>query len=502
MNLLFSKPLAGCEGCLDSIAQLDLTKGGSPLVSYGRGLDYATGMIEDAGLQKGKTLPLRTFELQLVGESFYLCVVVFGFSFVAILRISGMIQRVASLALVFVFSCMAANVAAQQVNAEDRAARIKAYQRKIINEEITGSNLVVVGSASGVQDLSIVNSARLGDRDVDLKTVFPIWSMSKPITIVAMMTLHEQGKFDWDDPVAKYLPCFSSLRVRHGNEVRDATEKLTIEHLMAHRSGWSYYSGWDDGVPNNNSVKNPVPPGFDRPHPNQTRFNDLQSYCEEIAKEPLEFEPGSQFLYGVNQAILGRLVEVLSGVPFQTYLSSTLFEPLRMVDTSFVMDEAKRERFQPLWINSEHLKGYTFLLNELTYSAESSAHFGGEGLVSTASDYSNFCQMLVAGGVFEGKRILTQASIDRMTKPISVDIMSEMGQPRGLDMGYSVFVMRDAAPEGNAAPAGIFGWSGYHNTHFWVDPTNGMYVLWMSRAREFSFEIPQGLRAVIYGAAK
>jgi len=411
-------------------------------------------------------------------------------------------QRVISLGLVFVVSFMAGNAVAQNIKVAGRAARIKAYQSKIIKEEITGSNLVVVGSADGVRELCVVNSGRIGDRDVDLKTVFPIWSMSKPITIVAMMTLHEQGKFKWDDPVAKYLPCFSSLRVKHGDEVREATETLTIEHLMAHRSGWSYYSGWEDGVPNNNSVKNPVPPGFHRPHPNQTRFNNLQSYCEAIAKEPLEFEPGSQFLYGVNQAILGRLVEVLSGVPFQDYLAKTLFEPLRMVDTSFVMDEAKRARFQPLWINSEHLKGYTYLLNELTYSAASSAHFGGEGLVSTASDYSNFCQMLVSGGVFEGKRILSQASIDRMTNPISIDIMSESGQPRGMDMGYSVFVMRDAAPEGSAAPAGIFGWSGYHNTHFWIDPSNGIYVLWMSRAREFSFDIPQGLRGVIYGPAK
>ena len=80
--------------------------------------------------------------------------------------------------------------------------------------------------------------------------------------------------------------------------------------------------------------------------------------------------------------------------------------------------------------------------------------------------------------------------------------MFEMEQPTGMDMGYSVFVMRDSAPEGTAAPAGIYGWSGYHNTHFWIDPSNGMYVLWMSRAREFTFEIPRGLRKVVYGPAE
>lgn len=401
------------------------------------------------------------------------------------------------LSLCFLFGC-----ATTGSSEEGLSFRIKSYQSQIIEDEVTGSNLVIVGAADGTRAMSVVNSGRPGDRDVDAATIFPIWSMSKPITIVAMMTLHEQGKFDWNDPVSDYIPCFSDLVVQDGDSVRPATEPLRIEHLMAHRSGWAYYSGWEDGAPNTNSIKNPVPPGYDRPHTSQTRFNDLQSYCEAIVQEPLAFEPGSSFLYGINQAILGRLVEVFSGLSFQDYLNKTLFEPLEMVDTSFVMDAEKRSRFQPLWINSEHLKGYTYLLNELTYSPTSRAHFGGEGLVSTAADYANFCEMLANGGEFNGSRILSQDSIDRMTKPLSENIMSEMGRPSGMDMGYSVFVMRDASAEGNAAPQGIFGWSGYHNTHFWIDPGNQMYVLWMSRAREFSFEIPAGLRKVVYGPAE
>ena len=403
----------------------------------------------------------------------------------------------ALLTLCFLFGCTTTGSSEGSLR-----SRIKSYQSQIIEDEITGSNLVIVGAADGTRAMSVVNSGRPGDRDVDETTVFPIWSMSKPVTIVAMMMLHEQGKFEMDDHVSDYLPCFESLVVQDGDSVRPATQPLTIEHLMSHRSGWGYYSGWEDGAPNTNSVINPVPPGYDRPHPNQTRFNDLQDYCEAVAQEPLAFEPGSDFMYGLNQAILGRLIEVMTGLPLEDYLSQNLFGPLNMVDTSFVMDEQKRARFQPLWINSENLKGYTFLLNELTYSPNSSAHFGDGGLVSTAADYANFCQMLASGGEFQGKRILTQASIDQMTTPLSIDIMAEMDRPAGMDMGYSVFVMRDPAAEGNAAPQGIFGWSGYHNTHFWIDPSNQMYVLWMSRAREFSFEIPAGLRKVVYGPAE
>ncbi|MCP4773759.1 MAG: serine hydrolase, partial [Planctomycetaceae bacterium] len=114
-------------------------------------------------------------------------------------------QRFLSLGLVFIISAMAVTPAAFGIDPVTRAAQIKAYQRKMINDEITGSNLVVVGSAKGVEKLTIANSGRPGDRDVDMRTVFPIWSMSKPITIVAMMTLHEQGKFKWHDPVANYL---------------------------------------------------------------------------------------------------------------------------------------------------------------------------------------------------------------------------------------------------------------------------------------------------------
>ena len=98
---------------------------------------------------------------------------------------------------------------------------------------------------------------------------------------------------------------------------------------------------------------------------------------------------------------MGRLIEVMTGLALEEYLSEYLFAPLNMVDTSFVMDEQKRARFQPLWINSENLKGYTYLFNELTYSPNSSAHFGDAGLVSTAADYANFCQMLANGGEFK-----------------------------------------------------------------------------------------------------
>ena len=387
------------------------------------------------------------------------------------------------------------------------AREIEALQGDLIQREVTGSNMVLVVGADGELYGHVENSGKHGDRDISADTLFPIWSMTKPITIVAMMTLFEQGRFSFEDPVSKYIPCFSDLQVVDGDGVRPATKPLLVEHLMSHRSGYSYY------VMGGGSTDVPAPPAFDRPHPNQTRFDDLQEFCEVAARQPLLFDPGSEFLYGINQAILGRLVEVLSGVPFADYLQANIFGPLEMTSTSFVLDDERRARLQPLWINLEiapvvegmpppggTIKGFTTLLNEMTYSPRSKAHFGGEGLVSCAADYARFCQMLVQGGVYKGRRVLSEDSIQRMVAPKSRDIFAP-AMPAGMDMGYSVFVMRDASGEGTNAPAGIFGWSGYHNTHFWIDPENDLFALFMSRAREFSFDIPRRLREALYGAA-
>ena len=363
--------------------------------------------------------------------------------------------------------------------------RLLDLQQRLIADEVTGSNVALVVRDGEVVHHRVVNSGKEGDRDVDADTLFPIWSMSKPITIVAMMTLHEKGLFEWDDPVSEYLPCFANLTVRDGEALRPATEALRIEHLMAHRSGFSYDSFTS-------------PPPYGSAHPNQTRYRDLQQYVEAAAKTPLQFEPGSAYLYGTNQAILGGLVEVLSGLPFSGYLEQALFEPLGMNETSFVLDAERRERFQPLFINAGNLKGFTFALDELTYSPESRAHFGGEGLVSTLGDYARFCEMLVGGGVFRGRRILSRESIDTMTGAATEDF--DLQALPGFHMGFSLFVLADHAREATRAPAGIYGWAGYHNTHFWIDPASNLYALFMSRSRDFNWSIPEGLRLAVYGA--
>ena len=379
---------------------------------------------------------------------------------------------------------------------EDLAGAIKQYQQLLIDQSTTGSNVVMISSKGEKIYHQVVQSGLKGDKPIDETTIFPIWSMSKPITTVAMMMLHEEGKFSWDDEVSKFIPSFTKLTWKDGDTIRTCKEPLRIIHLMTHRVGWTYQKSENeidvDGAPDFS---------FDSIYPNQTRFNDLQSFVEACAKTPLMFEPGSQYLYGPNQGIQGRLIEVVSGLPLEEFLRDRIFEPLGMVDTGFSMSPEQRNRFHPLFINTGSLKGFTYLLDQMTYTPGSRAHFGDAGLLSTMADYSRFCEMLASGGDFRGNEIISSESISTMTQKWSDGYPEEPNayvELQGHYNGFSLFVLEDPSKKETNVPKGIYGWAGYHNTHFWIDPQNEMFGLFMSRARPFNWEIPIGLRKIVY----
>ena len=407
-----------------------------------------------------------------------------------------MFSRTHHFYLITLFTLLGFYLISNKSVADDLDEAVEEYQRSLIQQETTGSNFVMIFKGGKRIYHKAVQSEKTGDKEVDDKTVFPIWSMSKPITTVAMMMLHEEGKFDWNDEVSKYIPCFKELKFKDGDQIRPCTQPLRIIHLMTHRTGWGY-----PRLPNEIDIDGVPDVSFDSIYPNQTRFNDLQSFVESCANTPLAFEPGTRYLYGINQGIQGRLIEIISGLPLEEFLKSRLFEPLGMVDTGFSMTPEQRGRFQPLFINTGSLKGFTYLLDQMTYQKESKAHFGDAGLVSTIEDYSRFCEMLAMGGKFRGKTIISPASIQTMTKKWSGGFPEEPDafEPlKGHYNGFSLFVLDKPSEHETASPKGIYGWAGYHNTHFWIDPQNKMFGLFMARARPFSWEIPIGLRKVVY----
>ena len=355
------------------------------------------------------------------------------------------------------------------------------FQNELITSEKTGSNVAMVFKDGEVVYNETVNSNKEGDKEINEETIFPIFSMSKPITIVAMMTLYEKGLINFDENVSKYIPEFSELQCKDENgDVYSCENDLKILHLMTHRSGYTYY-----GNPLNFT--------------STIKYDNLDDFVTDVSKHPVEFEPGSSYLYGINQAILGKVVEVVTGMSFYEYLKETIFDPLGMNETKFYLTPEDRERFQPLFINSGSLKGFTNFLDEMTYDVNNRAYFGGEGLVSTMRDYSKFCQMLLNNGELNGNKIIDRSSIDLMVEKHS-DLESDpfLNINEGFHLGFSVFVLNDPKKDGTNSSEGIYGWSGYHNTHFWIDNEKNLFGLFMTRAREFSFGIQGDFRKAVY----
>ena len=374
-------------------------------------------------------------------------------------------------------------LASCQSNNETETNAIQKFQKQLIEDETTGSNVAMVFKDDQVVYKEIINSGKEGDKNIDDNTIFPVWSMSKPITIVTMMTLFEDGLIDFNDDVSDYIPSFKNIKCKGKvDEIYDCNNSLKIIHLMTHRSGYKYYN-W--------KIYRLQPGEAMGRFINHEKYDNLKDFVEDVSKEPLEYEPGSMYVYGINQAILGRIVEVVTKKSFYEYMKERIFDPLNMVNTKFYLTAEERERFQPLFLNSQSIKEFTNSYDELHYQIDNHAYFGGEGLVSTLEDYAKFCKMLLNDGELNGNRIISQSSIDLMTEKHSEG-------NDGFYNAFSLFVLEDPKEDGRNSSKGIYGWSGYHNTHFWIDNEKNLFGLFMTRAREYSQDIQNDFREAVY----
>ena len=373
------------------------------------------------------------------------------------------------------FSCLSNN------NSESNP--INKFQKQLIEDETTGSNVAMVFKDDKIIYKQVVNSGKDGDKDINDDTIFPVWSMSKPITTVAMMSLFEEGLIDFSDNVSDYIPSFKNIKCKGKiDQIYQCQNSLKIIHLMTHRSGYKYYN-W--------KIYRLQPEEAMGRYISHDKYDNLEDFVEDLAKEPLEYEPGTQYVYGLNQAILGRIIEVVTKKSFYEYLKERIFEPLGMKNTKFYLTAEDRNQFQPLFLNSQSIKEFTNSYDELKYEINNHAYFGGEGLVSTLEDYAKFCRMLLNNGEFNGNRIISKNSIDIMTEKHS-------DGDDGFYNAFSLFVLEDPQEDGRNSSKGIYGWSGYHNTHFWIDNEKNLFGLFMTRAREYSQDIQNDFREAVY----
>jgi CubicO group peptidase (beta-lactamase class C family) len=361
-----------------------------------------------------------------------------------------------------------------------------AVQQKLIGDKLAAANAAIVVRDGKLVYHRAAESGLVYDKAITDDTVFPIWSMSKPITSVAAMILFDRGAFKLGDPVANALPELATVRVKAGDgKTVPLAQSITYRDLLRHTSGFYGY----DGAYNAN--------GF---WAKTVKAKSLAKIISELAREPIEHQPGVRHTYGMSTAVLGRAIEALSGKPLDKFLWEELFRPLGMKHTRFYLTKRDRKLFQPLSVFEKgKLRAGKPEEDELPYEADSALHLGGEGLVSTLGDYARFCQMLVdRGKAPDGKQVIKPATLDLMLGDQLEGIPGYGDRKNGYGFGLGFYVLLDTKTEGVNSPNGIYGWGGYHTTHFWIDPENRLYSVFMTRRHPFNNESLVQFREAVY----
>jgi CubicO group peptidase (beta-lactamase class C family) len=380
-------------------------------------------------------------------------------------------------------------------------ARVGDYIR---NEIATGK---IPGAILLIQQHGMpVYSENFGVRDVATKlpmsadTIFRLYSMSKPITSVAVMMLVEDGKLKLDDPVSKYIPAFAETKVgveKRGDDgrlmlVRESLSRpITIEDLLRHTSGLTY--GFNGG----NLVR--------KFYAEADLFSgDLTNaeFAERIAALPLAEQPGTQWDYGHSTDVLGRVIEVVSGKTLFQFEKERLLDPLGMSETAFYVGDAKkRPRIAEPMPDDRLINPTTEIRDPLQ---PRKAESGGAGLVGTVGDYARFAQMLLNGGTYQGRRYLKPETVTLMA---SDHIGPETGIGReyayypGATSGFGLgFAVRTSVPLNTSWPLGEYRWDGVGGTFFFIDPLDDMFAIFMVQTPSQRGRIQLALKTLIYQA--
>jgi len=407
---------------------------------------------------------------------------------------------------------------------EDRLRRVDAWmEQHVERQRLAGVSVLIERRGRvayfGARGCRSVESGQ----PIGADTIFRIYSMTKPITSVAAMMLYEEGRFQLDDPIAKFLPEFSEMKVWAGGtlenpQLEPARSLITVRQLLTHTAGFSY-----DFMSNS-----PVEALYRREKITFDRGDtSLAEVTQRLATLPLLFHPGTRWNYGFSTDVLGRLVEVVSGQPLDRFFAERIFQPLGMVDTGFHVPEEKVERFAALYTAASG--GMPPVLGAeptqvppdppcgLKLVDPAAGRFakparilsGGGGLTSTIGDYLRFCRMLRNKGELDGVRLLGRKTVEFMTVNHLNGSLADMGQARfnnahagaGLGFGLGFAVVLDPAKTQTIGSVGEYFWTGMANTQFWIDPSEDLIVIQMAQHTP-SVLVPlrRELRTLVYQA--
>jgi CubicO group peptidase (beta-lactamase class C family) len=365
----------------------------------------------------------------------------------------------------------------------EKLAQVKpAVQALVDKEKIAGASVIVARKGK------IVLFETFGMMDTEAKktlekdTIFRFYSMTKPITSVAVMMLYEEGKLNLDDPVSKYIPELKGLKVyaesgKHEDQVRE----ISIRDLLRHTSGLTY--GFFGNTP------------VDKMYRAKSVFDwdsSLQDMINKLSEIPLLYQPGTKWHYSVSTDVLGYLVQKISGQSLDKFFRKRIFKPLKMKDTAFSIPAKKTERFAACY--GPKLSGGLNIVDnpaKSRYLKKPSLFSGGGGLVSTARDYLRFCQMLLNKGLLDGKRLLRTETVEMITTNQLPDSVRR-GKDGGFGLGFSVRLKDGQFPEGE------YGWGGAASTHFWISPKDELIVIALSQYMPFSARLENTVKPIVY----
>jgi CubicO group peptidase (beta-lactamase class C family) len=367
----------------------------------------------------------------------------------------------------------------------ERLQRLEAgLKAPVDNKQLAGITTVVARHGQVVQQMTYGQADIAGNKPMQMDSIVRIYSMTKPITGVAMMLLYEDGKWKPSDPISRHIPEFKDLKVYSGTGAdgqptfEAPKHQPTMGELMSHTAGFTY--GYFGNTP------------VDKLYLQASPFAaaSLQEFIERMAKLPLLYQPGEGWVYSVGVDIQGYLVQKLSGKPLPDFMRERIFEPLGMKDTAFYVPKEKMARLATIY--SWSADGLTAMPHDAGVNAPPALPSGGGGLYSTTADYLRFAQMLANKGSLDGKRLLAPSTVALMSSNYVPEMVKDQKGKWGIGMyrmqpgfgfGFDVAIFEDPLRVGSTVGKGTYLWDGLAGTWFWIDPTNDVVFLAMIQIR-------------------
>ena len=347
-------------------------------------------------------------------------------------------------------------------------------------------------------------------RPVESDTIFRIYSMSKPITSVALMMLWEEGRFQLTDPVHRFIPSWRGQEVWESGEgdqmiTRPPITAPTMQHILSHTAGLTY-GGLLPGL------ESPVDQSYQSAGIARGDGETLTEFADKLGRVPLLYEPGQKWCYSLATDVCGALVEIISGQSFESFLKERIFDPLGMIDTGFRVSDEQAPRFAACYMRTMDKQVVLEDDPETSHYRHKRNFFsGGGGLVGTTADYMAFCEMLRQGGQFNGFQLLGRRTLELMTAnhlmggrslaQMALGAFSETANEGvGFGLGFASTLDEVAS---RTVGAGDFYWGGRASTIFWVDPEEDLQVIFMTQLIPSStFNFRGQLKNIVYGALK